>query len=414
MKRVVITGMGMVSAAGLGVEKNWEAIKHAQSFVKLIQDYDVSAYSTQFAARIENFQAEIHFERKQLKLLDPFVQYAMVASREAMAQAGLSPASIDGIGSERIGVAIGSGIGGLSGIQENAQNFHQKGPRRVSPFFIPTVIPNMAAGHVAMEHQLHGPNLCVATACTAGAHNLGMAMSAIQQGHADVMLAGGSEVCSSELGLAGFCSSRAMSRRNEDPEAASRPWDQERDGFVLADGAGILVLESLESAEKRGVQPLAELVSMGMSADAHHITAPPEDGRGALLAMRNALRQAKLDVNELSHINAHGTSTLAGDRAEANAIQALLKNEDAKVSVTSTKSMTGHALGAAGALEAVFCVKSLLGDFVPITKNLNKPDEGLELDFVMGEGRSQSQHYVMSNSFGFGGTNASLIFGKIR
>lgn len=409
-ERVVITGMGAISALGHSVAPIWDQVVQGKSAAKTITSFDTTKLSTKFAAQVQGFDPEACLGRKA-RALDPFVQYALVAAEEALTEAGLSDEQIEQIGRDRVGVSIGTGIGGLQKFTDNCQAYVEKGPRRVSPFFIPTVIPNMAAGHIAMRFNLQGANTCIATACTAGTHNLGYAAMSIREGHADIILAGGSEFTSNEMGFAGFCAARAMSKRNDAPEEASRPWDVDRDGFLLGDGAAVLVVESLSSAEARGATPLAEIVGFGMSADAHHITAPPEDGRGAYQSMRNALNNAGIQANDLSHINAHGTSTIVGDLAEGRAIQRLLEGDN-NCAVTSTKSVTGHLLGAAGALEAMLCVKSLQENIIPLTQNLTNPEPELELDFVMGESRAASQAYVMSNSFGFGGTNASLVFKK--
>lgn len=406
-RRVVVTGMGMVSPLGNDVASTWAGILNGRSGIATIEHMDVSAFATRFGGSVKGFDVEQYLSAKEARKLDLFIQYGLAASFQAVTDAGLE---VTDANRERIGIAIGSGIGGLTNIENNCKALAEQGPRRISPFFVPGSIINMVSGFLSIHLGLQGPNYSVATACTTGTHSIGMAARNIAYGEADVMIAGGSEMASCGLGIGGFAAARAMSTRNEDPVKASRPWDKDRDGFVLGDGAGILVLEELEHAKARGANILAELVGFGMSGDAFHMTAPPEDGSGARRCISNALKDAQLAPESIQYINAHGTSTPAGDVAEARAIKAVFEDHAYKLAVSSTKSMTGHLLGAAGAVEAIFSVLALRDQVAPPTINLDEPGEGCDLDFVPHTAREMPIEAVLSNSFGFGGTNGSLIF----
>ena len=410
-RRVVVSGLGMVSPLGNDVASSWAAVLAARSGIGLIEHMDLSAYSTRFGGSVRGFDVEQYMTAKEARKLDLFIQYGMAAGFQAMRDAGLE---ITDANRERIGVAMGSGIGGLSNIENNCKSLQEQGPRRISPFFVPGSIINMISGFLSIHLGLQGPNYAVATACTTGTHCIGMAARNIAYGEADVMIAGGAEMASCGLGMGGFAAARALSTRNDDPVRASRPWDKDRDGFVLSDGAGALVLEELEHARARGATIYAELVGFGMSGDAYHMTSPPEDGAGAARCMRNALRDAGLQPEDVQYINAHGTSTAAGDLAEAAAIKAVFAEHAYRLAVSSTKSMTGHLLGAAGAVEAIFSVLALRDQIAPPTINLEQPDEGCDLDFVPHQARHMSIDAVLSNSFGFGGTNGSLLFRRLR
>ena len=406
-RRVVVTGMGMVSPLGNDVASTWAGILNGRSGIATIEHMDVSAFATRFGGSVKGFDVEQYLSAKEARKLDMFIQYGLAASFQAVTDAGLE---VTDANRERIGIAIGSGIGGLTNIENNCKALAEQGPRRISPFFVPGSIINMVSGLLSIHLGLQGPNYSVATACTTGTHSIGMAARNIAYGEADLMIAGGSEMASCGLGIGGFAAARAMSTRNEDPVKASRPWDKDRDGFVLGDGAGILVLEELEHAKARGANILAELVGFGMSGDAFHMTAPPEDGSGARRCISNALKDAQLAPESIQYINAHGTSTPAGDVAEARAIKAVFEDHAYKLAVSSTKSMTGHLLGAAGAVEAIFSVLALRDQVAPPTINLDEPGEGCDLDFVPHTAREMPIEAVLSNSFGFGGTNGSLIF----
>ncbi|MBP7823941.1 MAG: beta-ketoacyl-ACP synthase II [Pseudomonas sp.] len=410
-RRVVVSGLGMVSPLGNDVASSWAAVLAARSGIGLIEHMDLSAYSTRFGGSVRGFDVEQYMTAKEARKLDLFIQYGMAAGFQAMRDAGLE---ITDANRERIGVAMGSGIGGLTNIENNCKSLQEQGPRRISPFFVPGSIINMISGFLSIHLGLQGPNYAVATACTTGTHCIGMAARNIAYGEADVMIAGGAEMATCGLGMGGFAAARALSTRNDDPVRASRPWDKDRDGFVLSDGAGALVLEELEHARARGATIYAELVGFGMSGDAYHMTSPPEDGAGAARCMRNALRDAGLQPEDVQYINAHGTSTAAGDLAEAAAIKAVFAEHAYRLAVSSTKSMTGHLLGAAGAVEAIFSVLALRDQIAPPTINLEQPDEGCDLDFVPHQARHMSIDAVLSNSFGFGGTNGSLLFRRLR
>jgi 3-oxoacyl-[acyl-carrier-protein] synthase II len=401
----------MLSPVGNTVESTWNALLAGQSGISLIDHFDTTAYATRFAGLVKNFNVEDFISRKDARKMDAFIQYGIAAGMQAMQDAGLD---ITEANANRIGAAIGSGIGGLGLIEENHSSLVNGGPRKISPFFVPSTIVNMIAGHLTIMYGMRGPSISIATACTSGVHNIGHAARIIAYNDADVMLAGGAEKASTPLGVGGFGAARALSTRNEDPQAASRPWDKDRDGFVLGDGAGMMVLEEYEHAKKRGAKIYAEIVGFGMSSDAYHMTSPPENGAGAALAMENALLDGGVTTSQIGYINAHGTSTPAGDKAETQAVKSVFGSDAQRVLVSSTKSMTGHLLGAAGAIESIFTVLALRDQAVPPTINLDNPDEGCDLDFVAHEARQVSDmQYTLCNSFGFGGTNGSLIFRKV-
>ncbi|MHA3885030.1 beta-ketoacyl-ACP synthase II [Stutzerimonas degradans] len=406
-RRVVVTGMGMLSPLGNDVPSSWQGILAGCSGIGLLEHMDLSAYSTRFGGSIKGFEVEQYLPAKEARKLDLFIQYGLAASFQAVRDSGLE---ITDANRERIGVVMGSGIGGLTNIENSCKALIEQGPRRISPFFVPGSIINMVSGFLSIHLGLQGPNYAIATACTTGTHCIGMAARNIAYGEADVMVAGGSEMAASGLGIGGFAAARALSTRNDDPAAASRPWDRQRDGFVLSDGAGALVLEELEHAKARGAHIYAELIGFGMSADAFHMTSPPDDGAGAARCIRNALNDARLNAAEVQYINAHGTSTPAGDKAEAAAIRSVFGDHAYKLSVSSTKSMVGHLLGAAGAVEAIFSVLAIRDQVAPPTINLDDPDEGCDLDFVPHQAKPMPIDVTISNSFGFGGTNGSLVF----
>lgn len=403
-RRVVVTGMGAISPLGIGVETTWRQALAGQSGIRLIEDFDTTDFATKFAGLVPNFPVTDYIPAKDVKKCDEFIQYGIAAGVQAVEDAGL-PAGIE---LDRIGVIVGSGIGGIGTIEHNKQVLNDSGPRRISPFFIPASIVNMTSGYISIRYGFRGPNLAVATACTTGTHSIGLAARIIAYGDADVMVAGGSEKASTPLGMGGFIAARALSSRNDDPTRASRPWDVDRDGFVLGDGAGVLVLEEYEHAKQRGAKIYAELIGFGMSADAFHITRPSTDG--AALSMQRAIADAKINASDIGYINAHGTSTEVGDINETNAIKQVMGAAASQVLVSSTKSMTGHLLGAAGAVEAIFTVLSLRDQIVAPTINLEQPDVGCDLDYVPKVARECKLNIACSNSFGFGGTNGTLIF----
>jgi 3-oxoacyl-[acyl-carrier-protein] synthase II len=406
---VVVTGLGAVSPVGLTVTDSWGNVLDGKSGIAPIEHFDVSDFSTRFGGSVRGFDITRYISEKEAKKMDVFIHYGLAAGCDAFEDSGLDVAEEN---SERIGVAIGSGIGGITGIESGHSAFLRGGPRKISPFFVPSNIINMISGNVSIKYGLKGPNFAIVTACTTGTHNIGEAARVIQYGDADVMIAGGAEMATSPTSLGGFASARALSRRNDDPVHASRPWDKDRDGFVLSDGAGVLVLEELEHAKRRGARIYAELIGYGMSADAYHMTQPPEGGEGAARCMRNALRDAGINADQVDYINAHGTSTLAGDIAETRAIKTVLGNHAYSTPISSTKSMTGHMLGAAGGIEAIFSVLALRDQVIPPTINLDNPDPECDLDYVPHTAREARLDIVMSNSFGFGGTNGTLIFKK--
>lgn len=411
-RRVVVTGLGIVSPVGSQVAEAWDNVLNGRSYIGPIARFDVSAYPTRFGGDIRNFNVDDYLSPKEARRMDPFVQYGYAAATQALKDSGLVVSEAN---AARIGVVMGAGIGGLETIQNNHEKLLEaKGPRKVSPFFVPASIINMISGHVSIQYGLKGPNLAVVTACTTSTHAIGIAARTIQYGDADAMIAGGAEMAMNPLGLAGFCQAKALSERNDDPTRASRPWDRDRDGFVMADGAGALVLEEYEHARARGATIYAEFVGLGMSGDAFHITAPPEDGAGARLAMQNALRDAGVAPEALDYINAHATSTPLGDKAETIAIKGALGAAARTVAISSTKSVTGHLLGAAGAVEAIFSVLAIRDQVAPPTINLDNPDPDCDLDYVPNVARPMKIEVALSNSFGFGGTNGSLVFRRLR
>ncbi len=409
-RRVVVTGLGAVTPVGLSVAESWTNIVAGKSGVNPITSFDVTEFSVRFGASVKDFDVEKVISRKDAKKMDTFIHYGIAAAVEAIKDAGLE---VTDENAERIGVAIGSGIGGLPGIEAGYDNYLNGGPRKISPFFVPSNIINMISGNLSIMYGMKGPNTAIVTACSTGTHCISSAGRMIQYGEADVMIAGGAEMATSPTGLGGFAAARALSTRNDDPQSASRPWDKDRDGFVLGDGAGVLVLEEYEHAVKRGATIYAELAGSGMSSDAYHMTMPSQGGEGAARCMKNAMKDASLNADEIDYINAHGTSTTAGDMAETMAIKAALGNAAQSVAVSSTKSMIGHLLGAAGGVEAVFSVLSIRDQVAPPTINLENPDEGCDLDYVPNTARQMPIKVAMSNSFGFGGTNGTVIFRKL-
>jgi len=410
-RRVVVTGLGIVSPVGIGVAAAWESILAGRSGIARITRFDASAFPSQIAGEVKDFEVSKWLSAKEARRYDTFNHFGLVATMEAIADAGLADYRGD---KERAGVCIGSGIGGLPMIEETQQAYAHGGLRKISPFFVPGSIINMVAGLVSIHYGYKGPNLATVSACSTANHSLGEAARLIEYGDADIMIAGGSEACISPLGVGGFCAARALSTRNDDPATASRPWDVGRDGFVLGEGAGILVLEELAHAQARGARIYCELAGYGMSADAHHITAPPADGDGARRSMVNALRNAHLDARQIDYINAHGTSTPLGDLAECLAVTRTFGDHARRLAVSSTKSMTGHLLGAAGGIEAVFTALAIRDQIAPPTANLFEQDPQCRLDFVPLEARKMKIGAALSNSFGFGGTNATLVFRAIE
>ena len=408
-RRVVITGMGILSPVGNDLASNWEAIVAGRSGIAPITHFDASAFPTRIAGQVKGFDASRWIAPKDIKKMDTFVHYGVAASMMAVEDSGLDVAA-DG---ERVGVAIGAGIGGLKGIEDTTIKYHEGGPRKVSPFYVPSTIINMIAGQVSIMTGAKGPNVAAVTACTTATHNIGLAMRMIQYGDADAMIAGGAEYATTPTSLGGFCAMKALSTHNEEPTHASRPWDEGRDGFVMGDGAGILILEEYERAKARGARIYAELIGFGMSGDAFHMTAPSENGEGAARCMRNAINDAGIDVARIGYINAHGTSTPAGDLAETMAVKQALGDHARSVMVSSTKSMTGHLLGAAGGIEAVYSAMAIHTGVLPPTINLANPSEGCDLDYIPNTARDAQVEVAMSNSFGFGGTNGTLVFAKV-
>ena len=408
-KRVVVTGLGMLTPLGNTVDSTWEAIQNGKTGIGPIEHFNVSDFGTRFGGSLKNFDCANYMEPKDARRMDVFMQYGIAAGVQAFKDSGLDTDKYD---SERFGVAIGSGIGGIKTIEDTSLLIRDAGPRKVSPFFVPGSIINMISGNLSIRFGLKGPNIAVTTACTTGTHNIGLASNMILNNQADIMLVGGAEMAASPVGLGGFCAARALSTRNEDPESASRPWDAQRDGFVLGDGAGVMVLEDLAHAKKRGARIYAELTGFGMSGDAFHMTAPSEGGEGAALCMKNALVSAGLNPEQVDYINAHGTSTPAGDIAETDAIKKVFGQHSSILCVSSNKSMIGHLLGASGAVEAIMSVLTLTDQVIPPTINLEHPDPRCDLDYVPHTAREKSVNVVLTNSFGFGGTNGSLIFSK--
>ena len=410
-RRVVVTGGGLISSVGTGTEQCWSALQRGESGVALITQFDASDYAARIAGEVNHFDPLAYVDKKELKKMGRFIQFAIAASEFAVKSANLKVTEAD---SESVGVYIGSGIGAFEVIEREHKILLERGPSRISPFFIPATIVNLASGYVSIRHNAKGPNSATATACTTSAHSIGDSFRLIQYGYADVMICGGSEACITPMGVGGFAAMRALSTRNDEPQRASRPWDKERDGFIIGEGSGILILEELDRARRRGVPILAEIVGYGMSSDAHHITAPPEDGNGGYRVMRNALKDAAIEPSRIQYINAHGTSTGLGDKAETVAIKTAFGDYAKKLAISSTKSMTGHLLGGAGGLEAGVTVLSIRDSIVPPTINYEFPDPDCDLDYVPNKARPLEIEYALSNSFGFGGTNGCLIFKRFE
>ncbi len=410
-RRVVVTGLGMVSPLGLNVDETWKAILAGKSGVARIEQFDASDISCQISASVKNFDPLVYMTEKEARKKDIFIQYGIAAAVEAMQDAGLVVTEDN---ADRIGVAIGSGIGGLPMIAKSTQILLESGPRKISPFFIPGAIINMISGIISIMYNLRGPNIAVVTACTTGTHNIGLAARTIAYGDADVMVAGGSEMATTKLGVSGFAAMRALSTRNDAPEKASRPWDKDRDGFILGDGAGVLILESLEHATARGAKIYAEVTGFGMSGDASHITTPHAEGLGASNSMNAAIKDAGLKPEDIDYINAHGTSTQVGDELEVKAVKRTFGEHSYKLAVSSTKSMIGHLLGAAGAVEAIFSILAIRDQIAPPTMNLDNPSEGCDLNFVANKAQKMRIRTALSNSFGFGGTNGTLLFSEFK
>ncbi|MCH1580178.1 MAG: beta-ketoacyl-ACP synthase II [Luminiphilus sp.] len=408
--RVVVTGLGAVTPLGLDVASTWAGICAGKSGAAMIDQFDAEGFSTQFSASVKNFSVEGYLEARDARRMDPFIQYGMVAGIQAFRDSGVA---VTDENATRIGCAIGSGIGGIGSIEDTAMLVDRKGPKRISPFFVPGAIINMIAGNLSIMYNLQGPNLAVVTACTTGTHNIGLGARLIAAGDVDAMLVGGAEMATTPVGVGGFAAARALSTRNDDPERASRPWDEGRDGFVLGDGAGVLMLESLDVAVARGARIYCEVTGFGMSGDAYHMTSPPEDGRGAAAAMRQALKDAEIAPEDVAYINAHGTSTEAGDFAESQAITTVFGSHAHSLAVSSTKSMIGHLLGAAGSVEAILTILALRDNVAPPTINLDKPSPGCDLNYVPHTAQERVMQHALSNSFGFGGTNGSLIFSRM-
>ncbi len=409
-RRVVVTGLGLLTPVGNTVEESWKNIVAGKSGIAPITSFDASQFSTRISGSVKDFDATQYLSPKDMKKMDIFIHFGIAAGIQAMDDAGIEVTEEN---ADRIGVAIGSGIGGLPTIERNRDAYVNGGPRKISPFFVPSSIINMVSGNLSIMKGLKGPNISIVSACTTGAHNIGDAARMISYGDADIMIAGGSEMATSALGIGGFAAARALSTRNDDPEAASRPWDVDRDGFVLGDGAGVVVLEEYEMARERGADIYCELAGYGMSSDAYHMTAPSEGGEGAARCMLNALKDAGLNPDDVDYINAHGTSTPAGDVAETLAIKLALGDHAREMLVSSTKSMTGHLLGAAGGIEAIFSILALRDQVVPPTINLDNQDPECDLDYVPHTAREARLEVTMSNSFGFGGTNGTLVFSRV-
>ncbi len=409
-RRVVVTGLGMITPLGNNVSETWESILKGRSGIAPLDHFDTTDFTVRIGGSVKDLALDDYIPKKDQKKMDPFIHYGIAAGVQAIEDSGLD---LDKEDTNRIGVAIGSGIGGLPGIEKGVELFHSGGPRRISPFYVPSNIINMISGHLSIMYGFKGPNFSIVTACTTGTHNIGDAARLIEYGDAEVMVAGGAEMATSRTGLAGFAAARALSTRNDEPESASRPWDKDRDGFVLSDGAGVMVLEEYEFAKKRGAKIYAELIGYGMSADAFHMTAPSENGQGAASCMQNALRNGKITSNDIHYINAHGTSTPAGDIAETIAVKTVFKGNAKKIAISSTKSMIGHLLGAAGGVEAIFSVLAIRDQIAPPTINLENQDPECDLDYVPNVAREMKIETTLSNSFGFGGTNGSLIFKQV-
>ncbi len=409
-RRVVVTGLGLLTPVGNTVEESWKNIVDGKSGICLITLFDASGFSARISGSVKDFDVSQYITHKDQKKMDLFIHYGLAAGIQALDDSGIE---VTDENAERIGVAIGSGIGGLPTIEKNRDAFIAGGARKISPFFVPSSIINMVSGNLSIMRGLKGPNISIVSACTTGAHNIGDAARMISYGDADIMVAGGAEMATCALGVGGFAAARALSTRNDDPEAASRPWDKDRDGFVLGDGAGVIVLEEYELAKKRDAKIYCELVGYGMSGDAYHMTSPPPSGEGAARCMRNALNDARLNAEDVGYINAHGTSTPAGDVAETRGVKLAMGDHAKKLVISSTKSMTGHLLGAAGGIEAIFSILALRDQVVPPTINLDNPDPECDLDYVAHTARDLKLNVSMSNSFGFGGTNGTCIFKTI-
>ncbi len=409
-RRVVITGLGLLTPVGNTVEESWKNIITGKSGIAPITSFDASQFSARISGSVKNFDPTLYIAPKDVKKMDTFIHFGLAAGIQALDDSGLEVTEEN---ADMIGVAIGSGIGGLPYIEKQRDVYNASGPRKISPFFVPSSIINMVSGNLSIMRGLGGPNIAIVSACTTGAHNIGDAARMISYGDADVMVAGGAEMATSALGIGGFAAARALSTRNDDPEAASRPWDKDRDGFVLGDGAGVVVLEEYEMAKKRGANIYCELAGYGMSGDAYHMTSPLKGGEGAARCMKNAMNDAGLNVEDIGYINAHGTSTPAGDLAETMAVKLAMGEHAYKLVVSSTKSMTGHLLGAAGGIEAIFSILALRDQVAPPTINLDNQDPECDLDYVANTAREMKLNVTMSNSFGFGGTNGTCIFKKI-
>ena len=409
-RRVVITGLGMVCPVGLNVKQSWENILNGQSGIATLKNIDTNGQSVSFGGSVKDFDVSNYLSPKDAKKMDTFIHYGMAAGIQAVEDSGIE---ITEENSERIGVAIGAGIGGLGTIEKTADLFREKGAKRISPFFVPSSIINMISGNLSIKYGIKGPNFAIVTACTTGTHNIGDAARLIEYGDADLMVAGGAEMSTTNCGLGGFASARALSTRNDDPATASRPWDQDRDGFVLGDGAGVVVLEEYQHAKARSANIYAELLGYGMSGDAYHMTLPSKGGEGAQRCMQNAIKNAGVNADQIDYINAHGTSTLAGDQAETDATKMALGGHAYKVVISSTKSMTGHLLGAAGGIEAIFSALAIQNQVAPPTINIINQDPACDLDYAANEAREIKINYALSNSFGFGGTNGSIVLSKI-
>ena len=412
-RRVVVTGMGALTPIGLSVNEFWNAMMESKSGAAMIKQFDTAKVDTKFACELKNFDVANYLDRKTARRLDPFAQYALIASQQAVEDANINPDNLSEDEKSKIGVIYGSGIGGIQTFYDQSVTNREQGPKRISPFFIPMLIPDIAAGHISIKYGFRGPNYCTVSACATGNNNMIDSYLLIKYGMADMMITGGSEASISELGVGGFNASRALSTRNDSPKTASRPFDVTRDGFVMGEGSGALVLEDLEHAIMRNARIYAEIIGAGLSADAHHITAPHPDGTGAILSMKMALEQANIKAEDIDYVNMHGTSTPLGDIAEPKAILKTFGEHSYKMSISSTKSMTGHLLGAAGAIEAIFCVLTLRDQVIAPTINLETPGEGCDLDYVPNVARKAPVNIAMSNSFGFGGTNATLVFKKV-
>ena len=410
-RRVVITGVGLLSSVGTGTEECWSAVRAGKNGIERITQFDASGFACRIAGEVKNFDPLQYVDKKDVKKMGRFIQFAMAATEFAVASARLQIAPEE---AENVGVYIGSGIGGFEVIEREHNILLERGPSRISPFFIPSCIVNLASGYVSIRYGAKGPNSATATACTTSAHSIGDSFRLIQYGYADVMISGGSEACVTPLSVGGFAAMRALSTRNDEPQRASRPWDQQRDGFVLGEGAGILILEELEHAQRRGAPIIAEMVGYGMSSDAHHITAPPEDGDGGYRVMRNALRDAEIEPSQVQYVNAHGTSTGLGDKAETIALKHAFGEHAKKLAVSSTKSMTGHLLGGAGGFEAGLTALAIRDQVAPPTINYEFPDPDCDLDYVPNQERPLRIEYALSNSFGFGGTNGCLILNRFQ